>query len=451
MGKDKNIENPKVVKTAGAAVGAFTIVPRYVLGGTAYKAPSEKLNIAVIGVGGIGRVNLKNLQTENIVALCDVDFDYASECFKEYPDAKKYKDFREMLDKQKDIDAVVVATPDHTHAVISMTAIKMGKHVYCQKPLTHTLYEARVLAKAAREAKVATQMGNQWHSSDGIRLVKEWIADGAIGAVTDVHVWTPLPADLWIQGIDRPKDTPVVPATLDWDLWLGPAPYRPYNPAYTPFKWRGWWDFGTGALGDRACHTLDIPYYALDLDAPQWVEASYVKKGFPEAVFNTETYPQASIVRYQFPARGKRGAIKLTWYDGGVTPERPEELEQGRRMGDDCGGVIFVGDKGKLMCGSYAEGPRLIPEAKMKAYKLPPKTIPRIKDHHQNWIEACKGGAPACSNFDYAGSLNEVAMLGNIAIRMGKRLYWDAENMKITNEPDANQYLHCEYRKGWTL
>ncbi len=452
MNERNNINRRNFLKTVGATVAAFTIVPRHVLGGTGYKAPSEKLNIAGIGIGGMGKVNLKNLETENIVALCDVDSGYSAKVFEQYPNAKKYEDYREMLEKQKDIDAVLVATPDHTHAIISMAAIRMGKHVYCQKPLTHTVYEARELAKAAREAKVATQMGNQGHSSEEIRAVKEWIADGAIGTVTEVHAWTPLPADYWPQGADRPTDTPPVPATLDWDLWLGPAPYRPYNPMYTPFKWRAWWDFGTGSLGDQACHTMDVPYYALDLDAPEWVEASFVKKGFPEPVFNTETYPVASIVRYKFPARGKRGAIKLTWYDGGLMPERPEELEPGRRMGNEFGGVIIVGDKGKIMTGCYGKGATLIPEAKRKAYKLPEKTIPRVNGSHESdWVQACKGSTPACSNFDYAGLLTETAMLGNIAIRTGKRLCWDSANMKITNEPDANQYLQCEYRKGWTL
>jgi hypothetical protein len=404
----------------------------------------------------MGKSNLKNLADENIVAVCDVDEDYAGKVFDSYPQAKKYTDFRKMLEKQKEIDAVVVATPDHTHAVISMMAIKMGKHVYCQKPLTHSVYEARMLTEAARKYKVATQMGNQGHSGEGIRLVCEWIWDGAIGEVCEVHAWTNRP--VWPQGIDRPKDVPPVPAALDWDLWLGPAPQRPYHPSYLPFNWRAWWDFGTGALGDMACHVLDPVFWALKLGYPKAVEAchSYDVREMWKRADNTETYPRASIVRYEFPARGGMPPVRLKWYDGGMLPPRPEELEPSRQIDKKGSGVIFVGDKGKLMCGTYGDSPRLIPESKMREYKRPAKTLARIEGgvggHEKNWVRACKGGEPACSNFDYAGFLTEAVLMGNLAIRHpGMRLNWDGENMRVTNLPEANEYVRREYREGWTL
>ena len=425
-----------------AAAAAFTVLPRHVLAGSGDTPPSEKLNIAAIGIGGQGKWDLGRLESENIVALCDVDEEFAAPIFNRYPQAKKYRDFRKMLEKQKVIEAVVVATPDHSHAVISMMAIKMGKHVYCEKPLTHSIYEARKLTEAAREYKVATQMGNGGHSGEGIRLICEWIWDGAIGLVREVHVWTDRPT--WPQGIDRPKETPPVPSTLDWDLWLGPAQYRPYNPCYLPFKWRGWWDFGTGALGDMGCHMMDPPFWALKLGHAESVEAS-------STGVNSETAPLASVVHYQFPARGDMPPVKLTWYDGRLKPPRPEELEEGRMLGDKHGGVLFVGDKGKLMCGEYGHGPRLIPEARMKEYKLPPKTIPRSIGHHAEWVAACKGGKPAGSNFDYAGPFTEAVLLGNFALRSGQKLQWDGPNMKVTNAPEANEYVHTQYRQGWTL
>jgi len=427
---------------AAAAATPFLLVPRHVLGGAGYKSPNEKLNIAGIGIGGMGKHDLAQLSGENIVALCDVDEAYAGETFAKYPGAKKHRDFRKMLEEQKDIDAVVVATPDHLHAIISMTAMQLGKHVYCEKPLTHSVHEARALMNYAREAKVATQMGNHGHSGEAIRLVCEWIADGAIGPVHEVHSWTTLPRGLWPQGIERPADTPPVPDTLDWDLWLGPAPERPYHPAYVPFKWRGWWDFGTGALGDQACHTLDVPFWALNLGAPTRIETC-------STPMNTETFPLGSIVRFEFPARGDMPAVKLSWYDGGLLPPRPEELAPGRMMGNEYGGVIFIGEKGKLLCGTFGEGPRLLPESRMQEYKRPPESIPRVKSHHQNWVDACKGGAPAGSNFDYAAPLTEVAMLGNIALRTGKVLEWDAATMTFTNEPDASQYVDPPARSGW--
>jgi len=433
------------IKSAAAASAAFsfTIVPRHVLGGPGHTPPSEKLNIAGIGVGGKGAGDLRGVESENIVALCDVDQKRAAETFKRYPKAKVYKDFRRMLEKEHNsIDAVTVATPDHVHAPASMMAIKMGKHVYCEKPLTHSIYEARQLTLAAREYTVATQMGNQGHSGEGIRLICEWIWDGAIGPVREVHAWTDRPGGRWKQGVDRPEETPPVPPTLDWDLWLGPAPERPYNPIYCPFTWRGWWDFGTGALGDMACHILDPAFWALDLGYPRSVQAATTS-------VNDETYPLCSVIEYEFPARGDKPPVKLTWYDGGLKPTRPDELEPERKL--EGNGVIFVGDKGILMCGCYGSHPRLVPESKMQAYQLPPKTIPRVEGHHKDWINACKTGKPACSNFDYAGPLTEMVLLGNIAVRTGRRLEWDGENMRCTNVPEANDYIRREYRKGWSL
>jgi predicted dehydrogenase len=423
-----------------AAVAAFTIVPRYVLGGPGHTPPSEKLNIAGIGVGGRGANDIDAVNSENIVALCDVDDQRAAETFQRYPQAEKYQDFRVMLEKEKNIDAVIVATPDHVHAVASMMAIKMGKHVYCEKPLTHSVYEARALAEAARKYKVATQMGNQGHSGEGIRLVCEWIWDGAIGPVREVHAWTNRP--IWPQGTDRPADIPPIPDTLDWNLWLGPAPERAYHPAYLPFDWRGWWDFGTGALGDMACHIIDPVFLALKLDYPTSVRAVSTN-------VNSETAPSSSVVEYEFPPRGDMPAVKLIWYDGGLKPTQPDELEPGRALG--VGGVIVVGDEGKLMCGSSAASPRLIPEAQMQAYNRPLESLPRVEDHHKDWLEACKGGRPAGANFDYAGPLTEIVLLGNIAIRAGMKLDWDGPNMRCTNVPEANEYIRREYRKGWTL
>lgn len=434
---------------AAAAVTAFTIVPRSVLGGQGHIAPSEKVNIAGIGVGGQGGSDIRSLSSQNIVALCDVDWRHASGTFKRHPNAKKYKDFRIMLDEEdKNIDAVVVATPDHVHAVASMAAIKRGKHVYCEKPLTHSVYEARMIAKAAREHKVATQMGNQGQASEGTRLMSEYIWAGAIGQVREVHVWTDRPLRglndvYWPQGVGRPTDTPPVREGLDWDLWLGPAPERPYHPYYVPFKWRGWWDFGTGALGDIGCHSIDPIWRALKLKYPVSVEASCT-------LVNNETYPVASMVTYHFDARGDMAPVKLTWYDGGLRPPRPDELKEGQQFGDN--GTLFVGDKGKMF------GYTIIPESLRQEIGRPPKVLPRSPGHHQEWIDACKGGKPAGSNFDHAGPLAEAVLLGNVALRpeikkelTNKSLLWDSQGFKFTNLPEANKYLHTEYREGWSL
>ena len=425
-----------------ATWAAISVVPRHILGGRRHVPPSEKLNIAGIGIGGRGQGDLHEVGSENIVALCDVDDAYAGKVFAKYPKARKWRDYRKMLDQQKDIDAVVIATPDHLHAVISMAAIKRGKHVYCEKPLTHSVWEARQVAEAAREAGVATQLGNQGQASEGNRLVSEFIWDGAIGPVHEVHAW----CNRYIspRGIGRPKETPPVPGTLDWDLWLGPAKQRPYHPCYLPFSWRGWWDFGTGVLGDIGCHQLDPVFRALKLGYPITVEAS-------SSGVNDETAPQSSLVRFEFPAREGMPPLKLTWYDGGLMPERPEELEEGRRFGN-ADDNLFIGEKGKML------GHRLIPEPRMKEYAKPPQKISRSPGHHAEWLIACKGGPAARANFDWAGPLTEVVLLGNVALRMEKKLYekglklqYDGPAMKVTNLPEANRYIRDTYRRGWTL
>jgi len=435
---------------ATAAAGAFTIVPRHVLAGSQGAAPSERMNIAGIGVGGMGAHNLNECAGENIVALCDVDPNYAAKVFAKYPEAKVYSDYREMLDKQKDLDGVVIATPDHTHAVIAMAAIQSGLHVYCQKPLTHDVYEARTLARAAREAGVATQMGIQGHSMEGLRLICEWIWDGAIGTVTQVDAWCSLSyyppghASWSSKWSDRPEDSPPVPAGLEWDLWLGPAPERPYHPAYHPRVWRCWWDFGCGMMGDRGVHTLDPVYTALKLGPPDTVEAS-VMGG------NAETHPLAAIVTFRCPAREDLPPLTVTWYEG-LEPPRPVELEEDRSLPAE-GGVLFRGDKGTLLCGVYGDSPRLIPESAMQAYNVPEKTIPRVVGTHEgDWIRACKDKTPAGAHFDYSGPLTEFALLGNIARRFpGHILQWDAPNLEVTNFDEANEWVRRPYRTGWSL
>ncbi|MFH1264244.1 MAG: Gfo/Idh/MocA family oxidoreductase [Planctomycetota bacterium] len=433
---------------AGAA--AVTIVPRHVLGGPRQISPSEKMNVAGIGIGGMGGGNLRNLESENIVALCDVDPDnYAAGTIKRYPGAKVYVDYREMLERQKDIDGVVIGTPDHTHAVISMAAIRAGKHVYCQKPLTHDVYEARMLTKAAKEAKVATQMGIQGHSMEGIRLICEWIWAGLIGEVREVDAWCSLTYYPWghagwsSQWGQRPKETPPVPAGMNWDLWIGPAPMRPYHRAYHPATWRCWWDFGSGMMGDRGAHTLDPVCWALKLTAPTSIDATTCGN-------TAEVHPLSAIVTYEFPARADMPPLRLTWFEG-TRPPRPEDLEDGRRMPGE-GGALFKGTKGTIMAGVYGESPRIIPETKMREAKLPEKTIPRVNGtHEQDWARACKTGEPAGADFSYSGPLAEICCLGNIAQRVDARIHWDAENLKVTNLPDANKYIRTEYRKGWEL
>ena len=446
----------KFIGAASAAAAGMMVVPRHVVGATQKrKAPSDTLNIACIGVGGMGFSDTRGVRSENIVALCDVDDEQMADLLRSdrlepdekamYEKAAKYRDFRRLFEREKGIDAVTVTTPDHTHAVIAMAAIKLGKHVYVQKPLTHTIKEARLLAQAAKEAKVVTQMGNQGHAGEGARLICEWIWDGAIGDVREVHCWTNRP--IWPQGIDAPKEIPSVPSTVDWDVWLGPAPFRPYHPAYHPFKWRGLWDFGTGALGDMGAHIFDQPFWALKLKSPVSVQAS-------STPFTKDYYPWAEVVTYEFAAREGMGPLTLTWWDGGLMPPRPAELEPGRMMGDEGGGVLFRGDKGLIMCSVYGENPRLVPESRMQEYKRPEKTIPRSSGIRLEWIEAIKKGTKSTTDFAYSGPLTEAMLLANVAVRLKDRnmkLLWDGEKMGFTNLPEADEFLHFEYRPGWSL
>lgn len=477
----KTLSRRKFVKAGALTAGSFMIVPRHVLGGTGFIAPSDKLNIAGIGAGGKAWDDIPgayNKGQENIVALCDVDDERAADMYKEFPNAKRYKDFRVMLERQKDIDAVMVVTPDHTHAIATMTAMQLGKHVYTEKPLTHSIHEARVLAAAAkRYPKLATQMGNQGSSGDDMRVVQEWIAAGAIGDVTRVHVWSDRP--VWIQGIPTPKEGMPVPAGLDWDLWLGPAAWREYHPVYMPFRWRGWWDFGTGALGDMGCHLIDVPFRALKLTYPESVEASMSQAWINdfEGANLTESAPMASTVYFQFPKRGNLPAVELIWYDGGIMPKRPEELPSNEYLATN--GVLFEGSKGKLLTGIFGDNPQLLPAKLQQTFKAPKPTLARVpgghdNGHHQNWVSAIKNGTPTSSPFEYACKLTETVLIGNLAIRShnikGKienkrtanwwdntefpgrtKLLWDAAQMKVTNFDEANQFVERKYREGWSL
>ncbi len=450
------------------SAAAVQVVPGTVLGLNGAEPPSEKLNVAGVGVGGQGGHDLRQFENENVVALCDADWRRAAGTFKHFPQAKQFKDFRKMFDEMESaIDAVVVATPDHVHAFASVMALNRGKHVYCEKPLTHSVWEARKVAEAARKAKAATQMGNQGQASEETRGLCELVWHNAIGPVREAHVWTDRPSrglfdEYWPQGVGRPEETPPVPEGLDWDLWLGPAPERPYHPIYCPFGWRGWWDFGTGALGDIGCHSLDPVFRALKLGAPTAVQASSTR-------VNTETFPLGSMVTYYFPARGPEvqannyhvqgmtgvgaGAVamppvKVVWYDGGLRPPRPRDLPADVHMGDN--GRLLVGDEG------YILGNRVFPESRAKELPAPPKTIPRVENHYQEWAQACKGGRPAGSNFDWAGPLAEAVLLGNVALRVELRkeltramLQWDAENLKVSNLEAANQFIRRQYREGW--
>ncbi|MDR1779799.1 MAG: Gfo/Idh/MocA family oxidoreductase [Tannerella sp.] len=488
-----NYSRRDFLKTTAVTAAGLTIVPSHVVSGMGHVAPSDKLNIAGIGVGGKGHANLGGMKTENIVALCDVDWKYAEKAFTSFPNAKRYKDWRVMFDEMgKDIDAVLVATADHTHGIIASTAITLGKHVYCQKPLTHSIYESRLLTRLAAKYGVATQMGNQANSGDGVRTVCEWLWNGEIGEVREVHAWTDRP--LWPQGLERPQKTMKIPKTLDWDLFIGPAPMRPYHSIYHPWNWRGWWDFGTGAFGDMACHVLDPVFQALKLGYPTKIQGS-------SSPVNNESAPQSEKVEFSFPERENLPhlslpAVKVNWYDGGLLPNRPDNLPEGLDlMSDGLGGTLFIGSKDSLYaeCGGFK--PRLL------SGRVPnvPQTLRRIPGmidyidgpHEQDWIRACKE-SPAnrvqpTSNFAYSGPFAEMVLLGVLAIRLqglNKALLWDGENMKFTNispteelkifsgnkvtvidghptDTDeyqtinaleaASEYIRHTYRDGWAL
>ncbi|VGO16104.1 Putative oxidoreductase YteT [Pontiella desulfatans] len=451
------------VLAAGAAVSAFSIVPSSVLGQAAKKKsggfpdkkplpPSERLNIGFVGAGGKAKSSIIPLMHHNIYALCDVDADRAAEAFNHFAKASRYEDWRVMLDKEaKNLDAVLVSTPDHTHAVSTMAAMQCGLPVYTEKPLTRTISEARVLSEYARKNNIVTQMGNQGHSTEGARLTNEWIQGGLLGAVTEVHCWSNRP--IWPQGIVRPP-AEQVPSTMNWDLWLGPAPQKPYSSKVAPFKWRAYWDYGAGALGDMAAHIMDHPVWALGLGAPLSVEVGFQRKDPASA---KDTFPVTTNVTYKFAARGGQPALTLKWFDGkGNLPPRPEALEEERELPGN--GVIYYGSENSMMHGSHGGVPRIFPETAMqaaaRANKIPGKTMTRSPGHHEEWVQAIKANDPsmAKSNFGYAGPLTEMMLLGCVATRVGPgtKLTWDSEGMK-TNNDVANRYIHHEYRKGWSL
>ncbi|MBN2029521.1 Gfo/Idh/MocA family oxidoreductase [bacterium] len=514
--KNSHLSRRSFLGTAGTAAAAFTIVPRHVLGGAGYQAPSDMVNVAGIGVGSRGGQDIQGIadpdvpierggfggfgggtrpsgggqpsagfqppeggfpgggqppeggfpggglpqgaqerpaqapqagesqppkKLANIYALCDVDSEKAGSFFKGYPKAKIYSDFRKMLDNEKEIDAVVIGTPDHTHAVIASYAMKMGKHVYVEKPMCKTIYEARKLLEIAQEMDVVTQMGNQGHATEGTRMTVEWIQSGAIGLVREVHLSTNRP--MWPQGdIQRPQGVPI-PDTLDYDIWLGPAPEKPYHPDILHFNWRGLWDYGTGAMGDMGAHIFDAPIWALNLGLPTKIQASSTR-------YNDEYLPLAEIITYEFPARGYMPPVKVTWVDGGLRQIRPPEFEDGRRMMD----AMYLGDKGIIMHGSHGAVPRIVPETAMQAFEPPEPWIPRTGDIYEDWIDAIKKGNKSSNDFKVASHVTEIMLLANIAVLTANQnatLEYDGENMQFTNLHAANDLLHCEYRKGWTL
>ncbi len=511
-GKDE-VSRRSFIRNAAVAGAAVSIVPRHVLG-RGFTPPSDKFNVACVGVGGMGRSNLINLASQNIVALCDVDWGYTDKNLSrldtdisnlqahiDHPDAapatgkpapkidpekskqrldnilhlkndlipkaKRYSDYRKMLDQQKDIDGVVIATPDHMHATIALACMDVGKHVYVQKPLCWSVDEARRLSKRAAETKLATQMGNQGRSLDDTRTAVEYIWSGAIGDVREIHVWTDRPVGFWPQGVPRPKaavepldalkwdqsgvDTRLaaamagnypVPETLSWDLFLGVGPEVPYHPIYHPFNWRGWTDWGCGAIGDMGAHLLDVSMWALNLGLPTSIETV-------STPFNGASYPSGELIFYEFPARGSMPPVKLTWYDGGLMPQKPEELGDEELIKE--GGAIIVGSKGKLMHNTYGAHPRLLPQSLQESAGKPPEKLARIpgEAHELNWVDAAKGKGETDSPFSYSAKLTEVMLLGVVALRAGRKINYDGANMRITNVPDANQYLTRQYRQGW--
>ena len=450
-GKGKGISRREFVGTAATAAAGLTILPSSVIAGSGQPAPSDRLNIAGVGVGGYGRTNLKNMASENIVALCDVDWKYAQACFDDYPDAKKYRDWRRMFDEMHDsTDAVVIATADHTHASIAAHAMTLGKHVYVQKPLTHSVYESRLLTKLAQKYKVATQMGNQGSSGEGIRQVAEWIWNREIGKVKKVEAFTDRP--IWPQGLNRPSLEMLVPDTLDWDLFTGPAPMRPYNEIYTPWNWRGWWDFGTGALGDMACHILHPVYVGLKLQYPTRVQGS-------STLLLTDCAPHAETVRLVFPERKKFKKVKMPeveviWYDGGIQPMKPEGWPAGRDMNDKGGGVLFHGTKDTLVCGCYGKDPWLL-SGRTPTVEPSMRKVELI--HEMDWVRACKESPDSrvetASPFREAGPFNEMVVMGVLAVRLqglNKELEWDGENMTFTNI-SANDTIKTVVEDGFEI
>lgn len=436
------MQRRRFLQAAGAAAFAFHVVPRHVLG-RGMTPPSEKLNIAGIGIGGQGGGVLRDMAGENIVALCDVDSIKAAGTFKAFPKAEQYRDYRILLDKRKDIDAVMIATPDHMHAPIALAALRAGKHVYVEKPMAHSIEEARVMARVAKETGLVTQMGNNGHAGEGLRLTRESLQAGAIGPVREIHCWSDRPGKFWVQNLDRPEPM-TVPPTLDWDLFIGAAPMRPYNKRYHPHDWRGWFDFGTGALGDMAIHNMDPAFYALDLAAPAAVDA---KTSDPKP----ESYPAWTILKYEFAAQGDRPALTLTWYDGGKMPPNPRDFGPSDKLADN--GIYFVGDKGTMLCGGWSGPPRLYPETLRNEFKPPAPTIARSIGHRPEWIKACKDHKPedAKAGFAYSGPFTEALLVGNLALRLQKRIEWDATQMKATNASEADALIRKRYRDGFGI
>ena len=468
------------LKQGTAAAAAFFIVPRFVLGGRGYTAPSDQLVVAGVGVGGKGQSDIANFAKTGkarIAFLCDVDERRAAQSVQAFPQAKFYKDWRQMLDKEaKHIDAVSVSTPDHTHAIVALAAMQRGKHVYVQKPLTHDIYEARALSEAAKKYKVVTQMGNQGASNDGARQLREWYDAGTIGEVHTVYCWTDRP--VWPQGIPWPKTAAPIPATLDWNLWLGTAPEQHYVDKLVPFNWRGWWDYGTGALGDMGCHLVEAPFRVLNLQYPNAVQASvgsvYVDE-FKRGYF-PDSCPPSSHVILKFPQTDKtKHPVTLHWMDGGIQPERPDELGPNEVFGDGGNGMLFIGDKGKMMASTYAENPRLLPTSRTQQVQVP-QTLARVpgqaNGHYGQWVEACLAGygkMEVSSPFDIAGPLTETLLIANLAIRgydvqrprptgpggsmdypgRGVELLWDPKALRVTNLDDVNQFVKRTYRTGW--
>jgi predicted dehydrogenase len=521
----KPISRREFVGDAGALALGAMIVPRHVLGGPGYKAPSATLNVACVGVGGMGMSNMNALIAggENIVAVCDVDFPFverslagrlrpnretgqvseaATKLQAAYSKAAKYADFREMLERQRDIDAVVVATPDHTHAAVAVAAMRAGKHVYVQKPMAYSVHECRLMARVAKEKNVVTQMGNQGHSGEGTRRIVEWVRAGVVGPIREAYIYTNRPVNFWAQGLPRPSAAPAspppardpnappaqwnmgtvnraisramtetaqgAPAGLNWDLFLGPAPDVPYHPVYHPFSWRGWLDYGGGALGDMGAHLVDQAYWALGLEYPTSIMGSSTAWGYEGTGQNRRpvSYPLATTAQYEFPARGAMPPVKMYWYDSGILPPRPpfmpdEVCTPRQQGGQNCvaypnpdGGGFLIGEKGTISWGTYGDNARIFPESLHREAESIPKSLPRITGSHEmNWASACKGEGQASAPFDYSAKLVETMLLGVVALRagQGRKIMYDGPNMRITNMPEANQYLTREYRKGWEL
>jgi predicted dehydrogenase len=454
MTKRSTVSRRTFLGSAGMAATTITIVPRHAVAGSGARSPNEKLNVAGIGVGGMGGADVDGVAGcgENFVAMADVDWGYAGPTLKRHPKAKAFQDFRKMFDKMESkIDAVVVGTPDHAHAVASMAAIRRKKHVYCEKPLAHSFHEVHMLTAAAKQYDVVTQLGNQGHSFDTIRIFCEWIADGAIGKVHTIHCGCEA-VNSGIGNLGQLRRKNPVPATLDWDLFLGPTLDRPYCPAYHHGQWRGWMPFGNGTVGDWMCHVVDPVFWALDLGAPTSILAKVKDEGY-DYQKQPDAFPTGEKITFEFAAKGNRGPITMHWYSGTEPIPQPEMLEPDRK-GVKTGAVV-LGDKGAIMYGSHgAGGVRIIPEKDMQAYsgRRPKPTLPRVRGHYQDWLDAIRNGKKAGSDFSYGGPLTEIAMLGVIGIKMsGRKLEWDAEKLRFTNCEEANQYVNPPCRKGWEL